>query len=31
VVDGVERIADAGLVHAIERCPIAEPGVEARL
>jgi cytosine/adenosine deaminase-related metal-dependent hydrolase len=31
VVDGVERIADAGLVHAIDRCPIAEPGVEARL
>jgi cytosine/adenosine deaminase-related metal-dependent hydrolase len=31
VVDGVERIADSGLVHAIERCPITEPGIVARL
>ena len=27
-IDGVEKIADARLVRAIGRCPIAEPGVE---
>jgi cytosine/adenosine deaminase-related metal-dependent hydrolase len=26
-VDGVERIAEAALVRAVARCPIAEPGV----
>ena len=26
-VDGVERLADARLVRAIERCPIREAGV----
>jgi cytosine/adenosine deaminase-related metal-dependent hydrolase len=29
-VDGVERLADRSLVAAIARCPIREPGVEAR-
>jgi cytosine/adenosine deaminase-related metal-dependent hydrolase len=28
VVDGAERVAEAGLARAIARCPITEPGVE---
>jgi cytosine/adenosine deaminase-related metal-dependent hydrolase len=28
VIDGAERVAEGALARAIERCPIAEPGVE---
>jgi cytosine/adenosine deaminase-related metal-dependent hydrolase len=28
VVDGVDRVADAGLARSIARCPIREPGLE---
>jgi imidazolonepropionase-like amidohydrolase len=30
VIDGSERLADARLARAIERCPIREPGVQCR-